>query len=193
MDEKIKLLVSTLGENRLKKDENLKYHTYLKRDGLADFFYIVTTQQELIDVLNSVFGLKIPFLVFGNGTKLVFKNNRLKSLVIKNRTGSIKIGGIKGKVGQTGIGIEEALIEVDSGVSFDRLNEFLKEQKLQILDSYSAGQSTIGGALFLDSIIQNSAQKIKIWQKGKISDIKTDELTREMIILSVVLRIKARI
>lgn len=191
MDEKIKLLISTLGENRIKQNENLKHFTYTKIDVSAEYFYIVTTQKEIREILNSCFELKIPFFIFGNGTKLVVKRPFIKGLVIKNRTGGIKIGGIKGKVGPSGIGVEEALIETDSGVSIEKFNDYLKNQQLRNLLTNSSAKSSIGGSLFLDTDLKQVCQKVTVWKKGKIWDIDPYSLEKEMIILSAVFKVKA--
>lgn len=193
MDERIKLLIATLGEHRVKLSENLKYHTYLKIDAVAEYFYIVTKQNELVEILNAGNSLKIPLLIFGNGTKLVLDSDEISGMVVKNRTGNIKIGGIKGKVGVGGIGVEEALLELDSGVSLDRLNDFLVSQKLKKIDSYSSGYSTIGGAIFLDPVLQNMSTKIKIWYKGEIQEVGSEDLDRQMVVLSVVIKAKAEV
>lgn len=193
MEEKIKFLVNNLGFARLKEDELLKYHTYNQLGGTADFFYIATTQRELEQILKMVFDLKIPYLILGNGTKLVLPENGFRGLVIKNRTGIIKIGGVKGKVSPTGIGVEEALVEVDSGVSINKLNEFLQKQHLRSLQGISSLHSSVGGSIFLDPVLQEQTQKIKIWEDNEIKEIESEELKRDgQVVLSVVLKIKAQ-
>lgn len=191
MDEKIKLLISTLGENRIKENENLKYHTYNKLDVFCEYFYITTSQKELIDILTACLELKIPYSLFSNGTKLIIKKSSVKGLTIKNRSGIIKIGGIKGKVSPTGIGIEEALVEVDSGVSLGKLKEYLAEQKLQNLLHDSSSHSSIGGALFIDERLKQACQKVTVWRKGEKRDFDPYSLEKDMVILSAVFRAKA--
>src|SRR6266542_3434036 len=117
MDDKIKLLTFALGQERVKLNEKLSYHTFSKLGGPAKAFYIATSQKELILALDTSLELKIPYLILGSGTKILPSKNGFEGLVIKNRTSSIKIGGVKGKVSAKGIGVEEALVEVDSGVS----------------------------------------------------------------------------
>src|SRR5690349_14276111 len=104
MDNKAKLIVAQLGEERVKFKENLSYHTYTKIGGEAEFFYIATNQNELSGVLDLAFELKVPFLILGGGTKIIIPEGGFEGLVIKNRTSSIKISGIKGKVGKEGVG-----------------------------------------------------------------------------------------
>ena len=125
MEDRYKLIAAALGEERVKYDERLIHHTYTKLKSRAEIFYIATTLKELIAVLDLAYELKIPYLVLGAGTKYLTKRADIKGLVIKNRTTQIKIGAIKGKVSTSGLGIEEAQIEVDSGVSINKLNDFL--------------------------------------------------------------------
>lgn len=191
MEEKIKLIISTIGGDRIKVDENLKHHTYTKLDVNCEFFYIVTDQKELLNILNNCFELKIPLTLFGNGTKLVVKRPKIPGLTVKNRIGGVKIAGIKGKVGLSGIGIEEALVEADSGISIEKLNEFLTKQGLVSIDSYSSIRSSLGGSLFIDPFIRKLATKAKVWSKGKIEELTVDKLDEKMVVLSAVLRIKA--
>lgn len=190
-EEKLRLLISLLGPDRIKKQENLKYHTYTKLDVICDYFYIVTTQKELLDTLTNCLDLKIPVTLFGNGTKLVVKSTKISGLTVKNRTGFIKISGIKGKVSPSGIGIEEALVESDSGVSMNMLNEFFKKQGLKSIDSYSSMHSSLGGALFIDPSIRKLTQKVKVWKKNKQEELTVDKLDKKMVILSAVLKVKA--
>lgn len=191
MEEKIKLIISIIGSDRVKYNENLKYHTYTKLNVICDFFYIVTDQKEFLNILNNCFDLKIPLTLFGNGTKLVVKKLKIPGLTVKNRTAGLKIAGIKGKVSPSGIGIEEALVEVDSGVSIEKLNEFLLKQKLTPIDSYSSVHSSLGGSLFIDPTIRKLTQKIKAWRRGKIEELTVDKLDKKMVVLSAVLKVKA--
>lgn len=192
MDEKIRIIVSQLGQERVRIEEKLIHHTYTRLNAVAESFYIATNQRELVEALNLAYELKINVTVIGNGTKFLTRKTFIKGLVIKNRTGSIKIGAIKGKVSIKGIGIEEAQVEVDSGVSINKLNEFLEEQKLSLLQGISSSQSTIGGAIFMDSDLKNLSQQIKVWFKGDFETVDIIELNREKhIVLSVIFKVKA--
>lgn len=192
MDNKIQLLKASLGDNRIKLDELLKYHTFLNQEKVAKFFYIATTRKELVEVLNTAFELKIPFIIYGNATKLLFKKEDEKKLIIRNRTSNIKLGGIKGAATRDGIGIKEALLEVDSGVSLNKLNEYLKDQKLIEFKGTTPAAGTVGGSIFFDVDLQSITQKVAVWQDGDIFDIEPFNLSiKEHIVLSVVLQVRA--
>lgn len=187
----LKLFSQTLGQGRLKFNEPLSRHVFSKIGGPAEAFYIATEQKELVGILNNADLLKIPYLVIGSGTKILIPSRGVKGLVIKNRSGNIKVGGIKGKVSKTGIGIEEALVEVDSGVTLGKLNDFLESQRLKRIDSLTSLKSTIGGSIFLDPHLRNITHQIKVWKEGELMDLKIEDLQRESIVLSVILKVKA--
>ncbi|MBI2593851.1 FAD-binding protein [Candidatus Daviesbacteria bacterium] len=191
MKEKIKILESVLGEVRIKIDEPLKYHVENKTSGKALIFYVATNLKELKQVLSLSSELKIPFFLIGGGTKMIIPDKGLEGFVIKNRTGSIKISGVKGKVSPKGIGVDEAMIEVESGVSFQRLNEFLKEQNLRQLDFPFNLNSTMGGSLQFMPSLQAVTQKVKVFSEGEVFDIDILDLKESDFILSVILKVKS--
>lgn len=193
MDKKIKLLIDILTTGRVKRSELLKDHLFTKMGGPADYLYIATTTFELVQAISTVKQLKIPFLLIGQGTKTALSAKGFRGLVIKNRTHTLKISGIKGKIGVTGIGVEEALVEVDSGVSLLKLNSFLTQQNLEKVTGYSSMHSSIGGSIFTDLDLQNKTQKLKIWRNGEKIDINFPDLSRsEDIVLSVIIKAKSR-
>lgn len=191
MKDKLDLIVSSIGKERFKFNERLKEHTFSKSEGRAECFYIATNQRELIRVLELAEDLGVPYFVFGNGTKLII-SSQLKGLVIKNRTSVTKLSGMKGKISAEGLGIEEAFIEADSGVSLNKLNEFVKKQGLLEIDGFSSLNSTVGGAIFLDPLLRVATQSLRIWEGGEVLEIKLDKLTREHIVLSVIFKFKSK-
>lgn len=193
MDEgKVRLLSAELGHERLKINESLKFYTQSQSETTASCLYIATSQKELVDVLNLAKELQIKFLVFGSGSRLIIRNDQFLGIVIKNRSSMIRVSGVKGKVGRAGLGIEEAMVEVDSGVSVGKLNEFLDKQGLRNLYGPSPLYSTIGSAVFLDIPLQQMCQKVKVWEKGEIIDKEVIEINwKSDIVLSLVLKVKA--
>ncbi len=191
MDEKVKLLAQSVGTHRIKFNENLIYHTASSLNALAKYFYIATTKKELVQVLDALLDLRIPFLILGSGTKTLPKNIKDDFLVIKNRTSGLKVGAVKGKVGREGIGVEEAMIEVDSGVSLIKLNEFLVAQKLQVLGNLLFPQATVGGSIFNEHDLKSKVEQVEIWEEGDIFSISADSLKSDQVILSTILKIKA--
>ena len=190
MKDKFNLLEKELGAVRVKYDEPLKYHLASGSDVKAACFYIATTIKELIQVLDLTKELKIPFFLFGAGTKILV-TEKPEGLTIKNRTSGIRVSGVKGKVSVNGIGVDEAMVEIESGVSLQKANEFLKSQKLRVFNFPLIQNATVGGSLYVTPSLQELTQKIKIWSDGEVSDIDTLDLKRSDTVLSVILKVKA--
>lgn len=190
MKDILKLVERELGTVRVKFNEPLKYHLASGSTVNAQCFYIATSIKELTQALDLAKELKIPFFLFGGGTKVLI-SEKLEGLTIKNRTSGIKISGVKGKVSVAGIGVDEALVEVESGVSLTKTNEFLKENKLKLFNFPLIPNATIGGSLLFSPPLQDLTQKIKVWSRGEVFDIDTLDLKREDIILSIILKVKS--
>ena len=193
MDNRFKLIVDSFGSSRFKFNESLKDYTALKSEGLAKVLFIVFTSSELIKIVKMCRDLKLPFFIFGTGSKIIISNLGFDGLVIKNRTKNIKTVSVKGKVTKTGIGVEEALIEVDSGVSIGKFAEFLDSQNLSA-EGFTGLPGTIGGNLFLSKFLQNMSKSIKVLDSDcEIDEISANNLSlKRHIIISAVFKIKAR-
>lgn len=191
MEDKLRILQNSLGSERIKFNESLYYHTFSKSEGRAQAFYIATTRRELVKALDLADELKIPIFVIGSGTKLFVSSTGLLGLVIKNRSSDVRTLGVKGKVGKKGVGVEEATIEVDSGMSLRKLNEYLKVQKLQEVDGFSSLHSTIGGAIFLDPILKRRVLQVEVWYQGNVLRIDLSKLNRQHIVLCATFKFKA--
>ncbi len=193
MDDKFKLLVSELGETRVSKNVDLTEFLQTKLGGIASFFYIATSEKELIKVIQLCQELKINFLIIGSGSKIAISKNGFLGMVIKNRNDNLRIFGIKGKVSRIGLGVEEALIEAGSGVSLKGLNEYIHAQGLGGFIGFEASLNTIGGSFYLTPELREKTQQIKILNSHGLIQIKQEnELSREDIILSVVFKLKSR-
>lgn len=194
MDEKLRIIAKTFGEEKFKFDEDLKYHTALKKGGFAGLFFVSFSQKELIKLVTVCNELYVPYVVIGTGSKAIFLDKDFNGLVIKNRTRDINTISVKGKVTRAGIGVEEAVLEVDSGVSIDKLVEYLDKEKLSS-EEFKDIPGTIGGNIFVSEILQNRAKSIKVLDLNlEVEQIQPSELSlRNHIVLSVILKIKARL
>lgn len=193
MEEKIKLLISTLGENRVKTDIDLSEYLKTGLGGKAESFYIATTTRELIKAVELCRELKIDFLLIGSGSKIAISDTGFKGLAIKNRAGEIKVFGIKGKVTRSGIGVEEAFVEADSGASLVKLAEFTASQNLGGFEILKTSLGSVGGSLYILPVLREKTHQVKVLDKtGIIKTKQITEISREDIILSVVFRLKAK-
>ena len=192
MDNKYKLIVDTFGKERFKFDEILKDYTSLEVGGPAKLFFIAFSVSELRKIIEMCSQLKMPFFIFGTGSKMMISDLGFNGLVVKNRTKNLEVISIKGKATRIGLGIEEALIEVDSGVSLTKFREFLKEQNL-LSDQFLNMTGSVGGNLFTSIVLQSLCKSIKVLSSDdQVLEIAPDKLRlKQHIILSAVFRIKA--
>lgn len=193
MDGKFKLIVDSFGADRFKFREPLKDYTALQVGGPAKLFFIAFTSLELIKIIKMCRDLKLPFFLFGTGSKIMISDAGFDGLVIKNRTKNIQTVSVKGKVTKFGIGVEEALIEVDSGVSINKFIEYLKSQNLSSVQ-FMGIPGSIGGNLFLSGFLQSHAKSIKVLSLDcEIEQTGPLELNaKKHIILSAVFKVKAQ-
>lgn len=193
MDSKLKLIIDSFGQDRFKSNEPLKEHTVLKLGGPAKLFFIAFTQNELIKIIKFCRDLTVPYFIIGSGSKSMISDLGFNGLVIKNRTKNIQVVSIKGKVSKFGIGVEEAYIEVESGVSIAKFIEFLSSQKLSP-EGFQGMVGTIGGNLFLNHFLQTRAKSIKVLDlRYQVDEIKPLELSlNKHVVLSAVFKIKAK-
>lgn len=192
MDSKYKLIVDSFGKDRFKFNEPLKDYTASGIGGPAKLFFIVFLERELVKIVGMCRQLKVPYFLFGTGSKILISDAGFDGLIIKNRTKNINTVSVKGKVTKFGIGVEEALIEVESGVSINKLVEYLNSQDLETAGFTMSG--SIGGNLFLSAFLQNQAKSIKVLDlKSDILRINALNLNlKRHIILSAVFKIKAK-
>lgn len=193
MDDSLKLIIDSFGKDRFKFDEPLKYHTSRGIGGPAKLFFIAFTKQELVKLISMCRQLNVPFLIYGTGSKIMISDWGFNGLVIKNSTKNIHTVSIKGKVSKLSVGVEEALVEVDSGVSILKFVEFLDSQGLSTLE-VSGIPGSIGGNLFISSVLQSKVKSIKVLDlNSEVMEIESYELNfRKHIVLSANFKFKAR-
>lgn len=193
MDSKVKLIVDSFGKDRFKFDEPIKDYTASGVGGPAKLFFIAFTERDLVKIISMCRELKLPYFLFGTGSKMLLSDSGFNGVVIKNRTQNVQTVSVKGKVTKFGIGVEEAMIEVESGVSINRFVEYLNSQNLDSSGFTMSG--SIGGSLFMSGFLQSRLKSIKVLdQRSDISQINVETLSlKKHIILSAVFRVKAKL
>lgn len=193
MDSKLKLIVDSFGPDKFKFDEPLKEYTALSSDGKSKLFFIAFKTLEIVKLVKMCRELKIPFFIFGTGSKIMISDSGFPGMVIKNRTSDIQTKSVKGKVTKFGIGIEEAMVEVESGMSINKFCQYLDSQGLSSIE-FANMPGSIGGNLFLSRFLQSKVKSIKIldWASD-IEEISAQQLSpKKHIILSAIFKIKAK-
>lgn len=193
MDEKIRLIAKSYGEEKVKFDEKLSYHLASKTGGVAKLFAVAMNERELIKIVEACQQLQVPFMVIGTGSKVGIPQEGFDGVVIRTRTQNIKIVSIKGKVGRKGLGVDYVLIEVDSGTSIPKFIEYLDKQGL-VSEEFNNLTGSIGGNIFTNRSLQERSESVKVLNLDTDTEIiPVSELNmRTHVVISVVLRIKAR-
>lgn len=80
-----------IDEDRIFLDEQMKKHTSFKIGGPADFFIIINNFKELIKICSFSNENKIPFMIIGNGSNLLVKDNGIRGIVAKLNFNKLEI------------------------------------------------------------------------------------------------------
>jgi UDP-N-acetylenolpyruvoylglucosamine reductase len=178
MESRINILISQLGELRIKKNIDIAEYTESKTSAIAKLFFLAVSNRELVRAMELCIELKIPYLVFGAG--------------IKNRADQIKIAGVKGKMTSQGWGVEQAVVEAESGASLKKLSEFAQFQKLIGLEKIGELPGTIGGNLKINFPLQVLTSQVVVYDEdGDQHTKKVDELHHADVIVSAHFKLAA--
>jgi len=156
MDKRYKKLIEVLGENKVQLNEPLDKYSSFHIGGPADIFYRAKTCSDLIKAFTNAKRFKIPVIVISGGTNLLISDNGYRGLLIKNETNNIKLAGFIGGKKEKTTEIHTVLLEVESGVSINRLVRFTLDQGLAGLEAFLGQPGSVGGAVW------NNAHNMKM-------------------------------
>ncbi len=136
-------LKDRLGDN-LEFNILLKSHTTLGVGGIADYFFHAQDIEQLVQSISLAENFKIPYIIIGGGSNVVFSDMGFKGLVIKNESKNIVINNDKGEV------------IADSGVSVSRLLNMTASENLGGIEFLAGIPGTLGGAIYGNAGSQSS-------------------------------------
>ncbi|MFQ5835171.1 MAG: UDP-N-acetylmuramate dehydrogenase [bacterium] len=122
-------------KSRIVAHQSMKNLTSLKIGGVADLFAVPEDLEDLKLILSFCKRKKIPFLVIGNGSKLLVPDEGFKG-------GIIKLGGSFRKIEN-----HQEEIKVGAGADLSTLIDFTARKGLSGLESLSGIPGTVGGAI----------------------------------------------
>ena len=134
----LEVLTEKLGSDRLKQNEQLSVHVYMKVGGPADLYYEAKNSKELEEVIKLSSREEIPFTLLGNGSNVLVSDKGVRGLVIKNNAEEIKL-------------LPFGFVEVDSGVELSKLISLARNNGLTGLERLIRVPGTVGGAIFMNA------------------------------------------
>lgn len=156
----------------LKTNELMSLHTSFKIGGFCDSFVIPKTIEGIKSVINYVEQNKIPLLVIGNGTNLLFPDDKFYGVVMQIGEPYFREVRV----------INESLLQVEAGISISKLLEIATEKELSGLEFMSGIPGTLGGAITMNAGAQRKriseiVERVKvITTKGEIYWIGQTEI-----------------
>ncbi|MFC1751213.1 UDP-N-acetylmuramate dehydrogenase [Pseudomonadota bacterium] len=147
----IQKLQNIIPSTRVKTNEPLANHTYIKIGGPADILVQTQNNQELVQVYRLALEYKIPTFFLGSGSNIIVSDQGIRGLVIKNRADSIKLTNFHGDIKSKNIQIDKVGLEVDSGVITNHLVRYSIDQGLSGLEFFLGIPGTVGGAIYNNS------------------------------------------
>lgn len=150
-------------------NEPMKKHTYMKVGGEADVLFIPEDKDQLITTLKFLISEKIPYKVIGNGSNLLFSDQRFEGVIIKN-TKALNHVEIEGD----GVIAGSSLMLVKLAIELQR-------QGLSGLEFVHGIPGTVGGALYMNAGAYNREMKdALLWvkvidQEGEVKTLTVDE------------------
>lgn len=144
-------LEAQLGKGRIRTEEPLAKYTTLKIGGPAEFFYSAQSSQEVLQAVQVVQELKLPFVILGGGTNVLISDSGLRGIVILNESRTIQISKRFGTVKSRKISLGRVLVSTDSGVLVNQLVRFSLSEGLGGLERHLGLPGTVGGALYMNS------------------------------------------
>ena len=131
MIDELRKELKEVGENKI-----LEEVTSFKVGGVADFYYIAQTLDDLVKAINLARKLKLPFFVMGRGTNIVVSDFGFPGLWIENRSSNLVFLEDKSQM------------VVDSGVILQRAIMEAASHDLSGLESLYGIPGTLGGAVY---------------------------------------------
>ena len=140
-----------LGSLRVFENEPLSKHTYFKIGGPAKLYFEAKTTNDLVSAIKIAIQTKTPFVVLGSGANVLVSDNGFNGLLIKNKSTTVALVGLKGTYTKQGKGIKNALISASSGTLMNQLARFTLDQGLEGLEFLLSVPGTVGGGLKINA------------------------------------------
>ena len=130
-------LITTIDKSKVKINENMGKYTSFKTGGNAKVFIRINTLDEIINVLKVIKEHKIPFVILGNGSNILFRDNGFDGIVLKIELDNVDVNNGK--------------IMAEAGVKNAIVARKALDNSLQGFEAISGIPGTIGGAIRMNA------------------------------------------
>lgn len=138
-----KKLIEILGEKNVYLDEPLKKHSTFRIGGNADFLVTPNTNSQLVNLFRLINIEKIPYIVIGNGSNLLFSDKGFRGIVIK-------IGNELSEI--THYDYEDGvIIKASAGTLLSKLSNYALDLGLTGLEFAAGIPGSVGGAILMNA------------------------------------------
>jgi UDP-N-acetylmuramate dehydrogenase len=171
MEDVEKILQDVINSKNILKNEPMSKHTSFKIGGIADYYIVVNSVQELKNVLKIAESNKIPITIVGNGTNLLVREGGIRGFVIKLNLNNFKIKRSSSEIQLT----------VESGMSLATLALIATKEEISGLEFLSGIPGTVGGAIRMNAGAYGKEMKDVVVKSrymtydGKIKTLNLDE------------------
>lgn len=181
--QKSKMLLDRDSRNRLKNlfgsrvefEEPMSRHTYLRVGGPAEAFIAPESVEQLTEIISWSRDNGIPYIVIGDGSNLLVKDNGIPGIVIV-------LTKCLNKISCSGKDKEDVSVTAMAGVRTQTLCRFAIEEGLSGMNFALGIPGTVGGAIMMNAgtssgSISDVLGSVNVMlSSGAISKIKRDEM-----------------
>lgn len=165
----INLFKNFLGEDCVKINEPMKFHTTFKLGGPCDVMVFPRTENEFINVMKEILINNIPYFILGCGSNLIVKDGGIRGIVVNlTKFNNIRV---KGKH-----------VSCDAGAKMSDISSASYENSLTGFECFSGIPGTIGGAVTMnagayDGEISSVINKVKVMNSlGELFEISRNDM-----------------
>lgn len=192
-DETLQTIKERLGEEAVLENEPMAKHTSMEVGGPATYFFVPSTEEEILFVLKLLEEEAYPYYIKGNGSNLLFRDEGFDGAVIEIRT-------------MQNVEIEGDVVSAQAGILLKDLSAKIEEASLTGFEFASGIPGSLGGAICMnagayDGEMKDIIRSVRLLTKdGRVIKKSGDEMdfsyrhsicsSGEYIVLSATLKLE---
>ena len=147
---------------KVQKSIDLKPFTTFKVGGEAEFFFMGSSQKELVEIIDWANQKNLPINILGGGSNVIISDVGLSGLLLLNKAGKLEIF--------------DDYVRVESGTSLKTLNNELLKKGKGGLEALANIPGTVGGAIVGNvgayrKFIGDFLKEAKVLYDGKVETV----------------------